>query len=175
MMTRGEVLQENWLNIMTGLMHETRDDVANYRDNDLGGTLLHAAVDRQDEDALKIADEMIKKGVDINVQDARGFTALHYASCPTMINFLIQSGAKVDCLSNNLATPLMLRIGDKHEDAALLLLKHDADPHLVPLNGSSPYRQAKMLKLTRFTQAVQPEPISQVLPEIVPSERSYSW
>lgn len=78
----------------------------------------------------EIITAMLERGVDVNEQDGRGNTALHYATrsnSTAIIRELIAGGADVEARNHDNLTPLMLAIEKRRCEAASVLLEAGAD------------------------------------------------
>ncbi len=63
-----------------------------------------------DQDVISLLSEFIKNGIDINITNSEGLTALHISvECKriNIIDFLLENGAKIDIQCNQGNTPLM--------------------------------------------------------------------
>ena len=84
---------------------------------------------------LELADQMVKKGADVNKTD---WTPLHYAATTgqlAVIRLLIENHAYIDAESPNGSTPLMLASMYGTPEAVKLLLDEGADPTLKNQQG----------------------------------------
>ncbi|MBL7526701.1 ankyrin repeat domain-containing protein, partial [Legionella bononiensis] len=100
-----------------------------------GRTELHILSDNHNllcsENAYqRIADLLIKYGINVNAIDKKGNTALHLAAITnnsTAIRYLVEHGADINCQNNFGNSPLYAAIANKSLDAVLLLIKLGAD------------------------------------------------
>jgi len=84
---------------------------------------------------LKLADNLIKKGADVN---KTGWTPLHYAASgghAALISLLLENSAYIDAESPNGSTPLMMAAMYGTEASVKLLLQEGADPKLKNQQG----------------------------------------
>ncbi|KFP75727.1 Putative ankyrin repeat domain-containing protein 31, partial [Acanthisitta chloris] len=84
------------------------------RRNEYGETILHRAVMHQD---LKLLNQIIKAGGNVNTQDYTGCTALHMASMKgfyRIVNELLKAGADVNATQNQRITPLQYAAREGH-------------------------------------------------------------
>ncbi|NXT23169.1 ANR11 protein, partial [Syrrhaptes paradoxus] len=82
--------------------------------NIYGETVLHRAVAHEDVDFVR---NIIKAGVNVNVQDYAGWTALHEASLKgfyEVANELLKAGANVNARGNEQITPLQDAVKGGH-------------------------------------------------------------
>lgn len=80
-----------------------------------------------------------EEGLDVRVPDAENVTVLHWASINNrtdVMRYFIEKGAIVDQRGGTLnGTPLHWAVRQGHTDAAVLLMKYGADPHLEDSEG----------------------------------------
>lgn len=94
----------------------------------------------------KLQDGSIKN---INEQDSRGWGYLHYAAARNnteIIQKLIDIGAKIDLLNEDLETPISLAIHLENIEATKLLLKYKADLNCYDKTGIHILRRAEITK-----------------------------
>lgn len=99
--------------------------------------------------------ELLDLGADIDVQNYKGKTALHYAAkagFSKVINLLIEKGATVDATDNNGETPLFdairstIKSGEKQRMALEALLTKGANPNFKNRKGLTPLQVAKQMR-----------------------------
>ncbi|XP_061672890.1 ankyrin repeat domain-containing protein 39 [Syngnathoides biaculeatus] len=94
---------------------------------------------------LKRVQSMIQKGINANLRDSAGYTALHYASRNghlTVSEFLLEYGACVSPRTPGGGTPLHRAAFCGHVDIVRLLLRHKADPMASDDDGATPLHKA---------------------------------
>ncbi|KAM9376033.1 ankyrin repeat domain-containing protein 26 [Pholidichthys leucotaenia] len=104
------------------------------KDKDLGK--LHKAV--QDRDLAKL--KKLAKKNDINQLDKENRTALHIScaiGCVEVVQFLVESKAKLNLCDNQRRSALMKAVQGQHEPCVNVLLENHADPNLVDINGNT--------------------------------------
>jgi ankyrin repeat protein len=103
----------------------------------------------QKAETLKALTLLLEKGVDVNVQDERGMTALHLSHDPEVIAMLVARGALVNARSQEGKTPLHLIAGGYPEspEAVELLLQHGADVDARDRKGNTPLIYAAQMKI----------------------------
>lgn len=87
----------------------------------------------------------VQKGIDPNLRDSAGYTALHYASRNghhAVCKFLLENGACASPQTPGGATPLHRSAYCGHLDVVRLLLHHRADPALCDDDGASSLHKA---------------------------------
>ena len=85
------------------------------------------------EGDLQTAKQLVIAGVDVNVKDPIGLTAIHVASIMGRLEvaqWLLQQGASYSARDKEGMTPLHYACDNKHADIALLLARHGADSSL---------------------------------------------
>ncbi|XP_043981319.1 ankyrin repeat domain-containing protein 26 isoform X2 [Gambusia affinis] len=104
------------------------------KDKDLGK--IHRAVFQGDLAKLK----PLAKKCDINQLDKENRTPLHIA-CATghdeVVQFLIDSNAKLNLRDNQNRSALMKAVEGQHERCVAILLENHADPNLADVNGNT--------------------------------------
>ena len=83
---------------------------------------------------------LIDKGADVNLQDHRGYTALHYAVESKNFNAvscLVHNGADINLFTSSKQTPLMLACQSCNMETINFLLNKGADVNLQNINGKS--------------------------------------
>jgi len=96
----------------------------------LNAAEIHETVKNGDLEKVKSLIQNDKQLV--NLKDDAGRTPLHWASrgvYPEIMQFLIQNGADVNALDNNMVTPLISIASRGHLEAAKLLLKNGSNVH----------------------------------------------
>jgi len=100
-------------------------------------------------DALEVAKLLVEEGADVNFVGEKGWTALHgaaYVGADGMVQFLVDSGARLDVIDVFLQTPWSIAEGitgaaskgvaeqpsGPHPSTAKLLLELGSDPRVVP-------------------------------------------
>ena len=89
---------------------------------------LQAVYERKRE----IITAMLSAGVDVNMKDARGDTALHYAvrsNSVAIMRELIVAGCNIEARNHDNLTPLMLAIQKRRCEVASALMEVGADKH----------------------------------------------
>ncbi len=105
-----------------------------------GESALHTAA--RDGDTATLTSIMGSPGYfDINAQDSRGWTALHYAAAGNhilAIRLLVAHSARLTVPTRNDETPLVLAVDNGHQDAVCELLEAGADINDFAPGGPSP-------------------------------------
>lgn len=101
------------------------------------GSLLHEAVGNRVPDgkpiSTEIAEELVKRGIDVNHRDKNGFTALAYAARYNrrdIATIILNAGGRPNITDDHGNQPLWYAAGNPHPDYELieLLIRHGADP-----------------------------------------------
>jgi len=95
---------------------------------------------------LKIIREILAAGVDKDVRDAMGATALHEAVLQpnaTVVKLLLDHGFDPNARAKNGSTPLHVAVAANNLDAARLLLQYGADKRIRCSEGLTPLDKAK--------------------------------
>ncbi len=101
---------------------------------------LHEAV--KDYDTNRIA-ELIRSHAEVNLQDRKGNTPLHYATVSRkMTELLILGGAAVNLTNSDGETPLHLASFGSEIGSVALLLSNGADPNIADKDGNTPLHLA---------------------------------
>jgi ankyrin repeat protein len=84
---------------------------------------------------------LLKQGVDVNLPDADGTTALHWVAQwndVRTVSLLVGAGAKVNLANRHGATPLWVAAALGSTEVVKALLKAGADPNAPALSGEAP-------------------------------------
>ena len=98
---------------------------------------LHEIVEIGDGEQLK---ELIPRGVDVNVKDCEGNTALAIAARSghiDCVNILITAGADVNIVNDEGISALIYAVGHGHPDCAQILIDAGADVNHTDYDGST--------------------------------------
>jgi hypothetical protein len=116
---------------------------ANCKDH-LNNTPLHYAVANYHN--IKMLKLLLDSNADINAQNNRGKTALHWAATstrPRTVLALLRAGADVDPQDLDQETPLHKAARFNRVDAAKALIVHGADVHARDKDGDTPLADAE--------------------------------
>ena len=97
---------------------------------------------RQDRAAVRA---LVASGADVNVPQADGATALHWAAHWDDVEvavLLLRAGARIDAANDFGVTPLLLASGNGRPAMLALLLEAGADPNLAAASGEVPLMTA---------------------------------
>lgn len=120
-----------------------------------GNTALMMAAFKRNAPAVEA---LLDKGAAV---DRPGWTALHYAAASgdnAIAALLLKRGARVDAVSppaSGAYTPLMMAAREGHEDSALFLLEHGADPMLKNGEGLTAAQIAERADHKAIASAIQ--------------------
>ena len=81
---------------------------------------------------------LLEKGININILDDNGNTALHLASTPEIVKLLLDKGANPEARNNQNDTPLIFASFNDNTESVKLLLEKGADPNAQNSNGNTP-------------------------------------
>ena len=107
---------------------------------------------------------LLALGADINIQNYKGKTGLHYAAKAgflKVINLLIENGADLDALDNDGETPLFeairstIKSGEKQRAALEALLVKGADPNVKNRKGQTPLQVATQMRRAEAGRIVE--------------------
>ena len=107
---------------------------------------------------------LLALGADINIQNYKGKTGLHYAAKAgflKVINLLIENGANLDALDNDGETPLFeairstIKSGKKQRAALEALLIKGANPNVKNRKGLTPLQVAKRMRRAEAGRIVE--------------------
>jgi len=109
-------------------------------------TLLHAAAGKSG--SLEIADELIRRGIGLDLQDEDGATALIIATVwrkAAIAELILRSGARVDVTDDHGNQALWYAVRDpkRDDDVIRLLMRFGADPHHRNRCGKTPVDAAR--------------------------------
>lgn len=108
--------------------------------------------------------ELLELGADIDIQNYKGKTGLHYAAKAgflKVINLLIENGADLDALDNDGETPLFeairstIKSGEKQRAALEALLIKGANPNVKNRKGLTPLQIAKRMRRAETGRIVE--------------------
>ncbi|XP_022908719.1 ankyrin repeat domain-containing protein 39 [Onthophagus taurus] len=95
---------------------------------------------------LERCQKLVKTGVDVNVEDNFGYTALHYSARHGKLDvckWLLRENAKVDAKTRSGgATPLHRACTTGHLEVVRLLLTYKADPEIKDADGKTALHRA---------------------------------
>ncbi len=153
-------LNPEWREI-TNLMLEYGGDY-NTKDKN-GNTLFHRAVQMGNTDLVR---RLISMGVDVNVKNNEGRTALHLVKDSKIAEMLLDAGADMEAQDNSGSTPLLYQLekewienaipgynlltGKKHNyktDVFELLIRRGADVRVTTDSGATPLHFATTPKI----------------------------
>ncbi|AAR83387.1 CNPV041 ankyrin repeat protein [Canarypox virus] len=101
-------------------------------DSDINKCLTLVKTDIQSNEEIDIIDLLIKKGIDINIKDDLGNTALHYscdyAKGSKIVKKLLDCGADPNIVNDLGVTPLACAVNTCNEILVDILLNNDANP-----------------------------------------------
>ena len=85
--------------------------------------------------------QFVSKGVNLNIKDSAGYTALHYAARNgnfAVVKFLLEKGACVNCVTKSgKDTPLHRAAFVGHLDIVKLLIRHGANIYIQNTDGQT--------------------------------------
>lgn len=85
------------------------------------------------KEAVKL---LLRKGINVNVRDKDGATALMWAeNLPDIVNLLLEEGADINAVDKNSATALMWASDNGHTEKVKLLLRKDANVNAKDKDG----------------------------------------
>jgi ankyrin repeat protein len=102
----------------------------------IGDAVVYYAASRGD---LTKMEELVRKGIDVNLADAQGRTALHYAAQgghKDVVELLFAENASVDAKDKDGKTPLELAASQRHSEVVKLLIERGADIPTMHLAAS---------------------------------------
>jgi len=114
-------------------------------------TLLNAVEDAR----IDIAEDLIRRGVGLEAQDARGYTALilaAYRGRVPILRFLVQAGANINALDRHGNTVLLFAAQNGDVQVVRMLVDKGADLNARGQNG---YTALKVAKLTRHVDVAE--------------------
>jgi len=96
---------------------------------------------------LKMVEQLLKDGIDVNQKNDRGMSSLHISSSTVNIalaSLLLKNGADIEAKDNQGNTPLWTAtmFSKGNEEMILYLLKNGADQNAKNLHGISPVELA---------------------------------
>jgi uncharacterized protein len=108
---------------------------------------------------FRIAGLLLDDGANPNLPDRLGIDPLHLAAQRgdgQMVTLLLRYGARVEASSpKESVTPLMLALVAGHEDAAMALLSHGADPNSKTRDGATPSDLARRAGNRKVIEALE--------------------
>jgi ankyrin repeat protein len=145
--------REGSMNVLKVLLADPRTQVDAQAIN--GNTALMMAAYKGNQPAVEA---LLARGAAVN---RPGWTALHYAAASgsnAIAGLLLEHGARVDAVApsdKGAYTPLMMAAREGHEDSALFLLDHGADPLLRNSEGLSAAQIAERADHKSISSAIQ--------------------
>lgn len=114
--------------------------------NSAGESLLHAAAGKHG--SAEMAAEVVRRGIDVNLQNRNGATALHFAvefRHKDVAAIILGAGGRFDVEDEHGNQPLWYAVRDPHRDLSMieLLLLHGADPNHRNQYGKTPLEAAR--------------------------------
>lgn len=103
--------------------------------------LMNFIVERKKKFAIELIKKYEGNGLNLDLQDNSGWTALHFAAqenIPEIIELLAKSKANLNIQEENGRTPLFIAIFDRNDNSAVALLKNGADITVNNNHGVSP-------------------------------------
>lgn len=146
-------IRENSVRAFDYLLQLPQVDLNTHAKNGDTALMLASYLNKND-----FAQKLIKAGASINHE---GWTALHYAAVVgnvEVMELLLNNGAKVNALSPNKTTPLMMATRSGRVEIVELLILHGADVKLKNDLGMTAYDfaiQSEKLKVAEFLEALQ--------------------
>jgi len=115
--------------------------------NESGSNLLHVAIARKN---VKIALDLIERGIDVNYQNAQGQTPLHHAAAfqlAELVQAILSAGGKVSTTDIHGNTPLWTAVAKpkRNHEIVKLLLEAGGDPEVKNKAGMSPLDIAEQI------------------------------
>lgn len=81
--------------------------------------------------SVKVCKFLIKKGINVNAQDIKGNTALHYVESFEKLKILLDNKIDINCLNNSQECALEFKLKHEKFKEALALIDSGANYHLV--------------------------------------------
>lgn len=122
----------------TGLAAALRSVDINVRDN-VGESLLHSAAGKHG--SVEMAQELIRRGIDVNFQDCEGATALLYAAewkRRDVAEVILGAGGRLDIADEHGNEPLWYAVGNADHQLVEMFMRHGADPRHRNTYGKCP-------------------------------------
>ncbi len=117
--------------------------------NEYGQSLLHEAVAYKQVD---LAEDLLNKGINVNIQDRKGQTVLHFIGFHTtntaLAEAIINKGGRLDLKDLHGNIPLWYAVINSkgNYDLIRLLIKHGSDPLSKNKSGRTPVDMAMQMK-----------------------------
>jgi hypothetical protein len=119
--------------------------------------LLKATEPWSSNGELEKAQEALKNGANVNIQDGNGYTPLHYASWhghEAIVSLLLENDAVVNIQDNWGWTPLHRAAWNGNETALSMLLENGADYTITNNKGETPLELAQQQKMQNCVAAI---------------------
>jgi ankyrin repeat protein len=142
-------LRDDSMRVVTALLKSPDLDLEYKAKN--GDNALMIAAFKPNLPAVKA---LLARGAQVN---RPGWTALHYAAAAgeqTIVQLLLDKQARVDALSPNQTTPLMMAARGGHILIVKLLLDHGANPTLVNQQGYDAVAMAKLFNNVEIVEGL---------------------